>query len=298
MTSLNDDIQAVHDLQAQGNDLETSKKAAEAQAREQVKLLRERIQAGESTGDHIRDFVILSYGINPEVEQKFRDLEAKLSEHQGEFVLMVTKREHFPGCTGFGHKPRDDEYVVEEEIYIGVVASGELDLDTTRIHGASLPTGSHTRCRDMWRSEVELAEGNMSPGFLNDLALIGVEFKRRSHRFSLHDDGPDYHIDVKVGDDEVKAWFEAKGKKYLIVFQKSAKMLGRSLDSAPELEAQNESRRAAISKRLIELAQAGDAPKVVEEIKRLLAEAVELGMGGNSLISVAELCSKYEVPIS
>lgn len=54
-----------------------------------VSVVRGRIEAGETTGDHIRDMVIRTYGFDPEAEEKYREFEKRLAGKQGEFVLVA-----------------------------------------------------------------------------------------------------------------------------------------------------------------------------------------------------------------
>jgi hypothetical protein len=54
------------------------------------------------------------------------DINAKIERHFGEFVLLISAEEEFFGCTGFGYKPRNEDYRIKETIFIGVITGRKL----------------------------------------------------------------------------------------------------------------------------------------------------------------------------
>ena len=92
MADVNQQIQRIIELNAQESGAKTNLQSVSAQANKMKEELRESIKLGETTGDRIRDFVIARYGfLNEEIEAVYRGLEARIGQHVGEFVLMITR---------------------------------------------------------------------------------------------------------------------------------------------------------------------------------------------------------------
>lgn len=68
--------------------------------------LNENIMNGWTTGDKIRDFVILSCNSlnNKEIETSLNNLEEKLKGNKGKEILVISQKDTIEGCTGFGHE--------------------------------------------------------------------------------------------------------------------------------------------------------------------------------------------------
>ena len=149
MTNISQEIKTILDLQAQANSLQADAQSVLVQANDKMKQLRERIKRGETTGDRIKDFVIARYGsLNKEIEAIYRNLEERIRQHVGEFILMIVKEENFHGCTGFGYKPKDEDYVLDEDLYLGILTDGTLILNPAD-NKCEIPVGGkHVRCRD------------------------------------------------------------------------------------------------------------------------------------------------------
>lgn len=108
-----------------GVDIEQFRRQFEENARQgvvmesQLEQLREDIKSGEkTTGDRIKNHVIANYGFsgfNEELEEKLRELEGQLGNHQGQFVLFV-------------RRPEFKDLTDQADFHLGIVKNGTLPL--------------------------------------------------------------------------------------------------------------------------------------------------------------------------
>jgi len=294
MNGINQEIKNILDLQAQANGIQVNARNVLAQANDRMSQLRERIKRGETTGDRIKDFVIAYYGfLDEEIEGVYRDLEARIRQHIGEFILMITKEENFYGCTGFGYKPKDRDYVLDERLSLGILTDGKLVLSPAD-DKCELPVGGkHVQCWNAWCEKVGLVEENIISDWRHDFGLsLNKQLERKSPVARLQKE-PDLDLEMKMGDDEVKAWFEKKGGCYLVVFQKASRLLGREIEESPQLAAELQRRRKAVAKRLVELV--GERSRLKQKIARIFGAVG--GLYSPDGVSVAICETEYDARI-
>ncbi len=283
MTDVHQKIQKILELKAQAGDAQVKVQNLSAQVNEEMQQLRACIKLGETTGDRIRDFVIARYGfLNEPLETVYRNLEARIGQHVGELVLMVVKEENFHGCAGFGYRPKDEDYVVDEHRYLGVLKLGSLVLNPAD-GKCEFPTGNYVGCYDALHENVELVEGNITSHYFRDFGFNlnkPLECRNPMARFQRE---LDLELEVKVGDAEVIAWFEKQDGCHLVVFQKAAQLLGRPVAESPKLVAEFQQRREAVGNRLTKLVRERDQLK--EKIARIFG-AVERGVSSPDGVSV------------
>ena len=96
--SLEKEVSEISGLQQQSSDTETK---ADGEIRKRIEILRKNILNGETTGDKIRDFVIVSHEIlSEEAEQPYRELEEMLKGREGEQILVVNEKIESGGRDG------------------------------------------------------------------------------------------------------------------------------------------------------------------------------------------------------
>jgi seryl-tRNA synthetase len=292
MSDVNQEIQSILELKAQASSIQINAQNVSEQTNEKMKELRERIKRGETTGDRIKDLVIARYGfMNEEIETVYRDLEARIGQHVGEFVLMITKEENVHGCTGFGYKPKNLDYVLDEHLYLGVLKDGLLVLDPAN-GKCELPTGNSVRCRQYaWSKNMELVEGNLTSHWLNDDFGLSLNkpLKRRNPMACLRAEA-DLKLEIKIGDVEVRAWFERRREHYLVDFKNASQLLGRQIDESPQLTAELQQQRETVAKQLAELIKERDQLK--EKIARIFG-AIKNGVYSSDGMSVT-VCETEE----
>jgi len=139
---------------------EQERKEAAERKQQLNKELKERVLAGESTGDRIADWVISAHGsLISEYHKAVLDLDRRIREHQGEPVLITEAESRFHGCTGFGYTPRLSEFSLDQTWKLGIL-NGELEIVLGESYW-SFPTGSHVRwTSSSWRRGAELQEGD------------------------------------------------------------------------------------------------------------------------------------------
>ena len=170
---LNSDIEEILELN-------TKSSSSESEAFEKLKRLQEKIRSGDSTGDRIRDFVIVNLGtLSPDNEKPYRETEARLKDGVGSQILVVEQKQSIHGCPGIVPPQYIDPMFIgiDTELRLGVLTSGlELDISKGKI---ILPTERHARKYDRYsRSKWELKEGPISLG-LYEFMNLGKEVQRR-----------------------------------------------------------------------------------------------------------------------
>ncbi len=238
-------------------------------------------------GDRIADYVVGRYGsLIPEFESKYRDLEKSISEHVGEFVLAICKNEDFHGCVGFGHEPRDREYVLDQEVTVGVLKSGQLVLDLANKR-CEIPTGNKVTYWGWRKENINLQDGNLSSGWRYDFGinLNNPLILKHCH----HLGGNHFELEVKVGDAEVKEWFEKQRDAHSVVmFQKAAKLLGRPISESdsPKLAKVLQQRREETVKRLLQFVL--ERVQMKRKIEQIYSEAERSGFSYGMTIEEAK----------
>lgn len=217
MASLNDDVANIGHLQDLTQRLREQLEANGEELKTAMAEVRERVRAGESTGDRVRDFVLSRYGFSPQIEQTLRDIEVQLFDHVGELVLIVLREENFHGCTGFGGKAEDRDYHLEERWYLGVVSDVELIMDPTK-PDLQLPTGGqHLTVRLSYPGQEKVEEDDIRLGHnLDPLYRLNQPLKLRNpmnRRIAIPlTDQELLQMELIVGSEAVEAWCEADGK--------------------------------------------------------------------------------------
>ena len=247
MANLNKELEVISRLE---RDTEAGLMSRVTETRKEIsekkELVRKRIMAGETTGNRIRDFVIMAQGApNEEVEKIYRELEAKIAAHVGEFILLVGRSYEFHGCTGFGYKPRPREYVLEEYICLGILNGPKL-LFNFKDSQCEIPTSKYAR---PWRQEeVRVEDGNIKNHCIGVLGLywsileLGKLAKIKNNygidldlEFMALPQPENLKLEIKIGDVEVDAWFK-EHKRHEKTYQKLCKALGRIALETPEIK--------------------------------------------------------------
>ncbi|MFH1072908.1 MAG: hypothetical protein V1743_05775 [Nanoarchaeota archaeon] len=113
-----------------------------------LETVRESLLSGaESTGDKIRDFVIVNQrSLSSEQEKQYRDLDARLRDHVGNQVLLVSQHSYQEPLIHYAFAPSERELMKTVEIKteeLGVLTGGlEFDLKNGMI---VLPTARYAK---------------------------------------------------------------------------------------------------------------------------------------------------------
>lgn len=178
-------------------------------------------EGGQSTGDQLKDFVIVRYGIfgAEEVEQRFRALQEKIKNHQGQYMMLVQAKEDRIRFSGPGDV-RDSDFITRLELDIGVIDAESLILDPPQFF---FPTGGkHAICGKPYEeSPVGMYEGNLTLHLFEDMGLKTSQ-----------------ELQILVGDQEVIDWFKGQpdSEGYVAVFCEVNYLFGRSV-AFPKLTA-------------------------------------------------------------
>lgn len=135
MKSIADVVQEIQELHTKTTDAVDSQTGMMQQRMSAIDELAKRIRAGETTGDNLVDFYIVKYGLHISdltATTPLHRVREKMRCHIGEPVLVVSRREVFVGCTGFGHQPRPHEYTLEISMLLGLLTEGEYQLTPTK----------------------------------------------------------------------------------------------------------------------------------------------------------------------
>ena len=241
MADVNDGIQEVLRLRVEATSITSKGQSLFAAANEKIRELCGRIRNGETTGDKVKDFVVASVGPYQEAEDMLHGLEKRVREHQGKFVLMVHRDESFHGCTGFGHEPEPREYSLDEEVCLAVIRGDSLSIALSEDKcSCEIPTGNFAICHNVHRESASLVGRNL-PRYLGDVAFWllldkPLEIKNPfTAGMAEIEKRPILQLEIKIGDDEVTAWF--KERRLDVLLRKMANLLGRPVAESPEAAA-------------------------------------------------------------
>lgn len=195
--------------------------------------LRERIRAGETTGDQIRDLIITRYIFiypDKEIEQRFRVLQERIKSHQGQYIMVMQLKDDRIVFRGPGQECPGDT-VKRIELDIGVLSADSLILDPPKAHFAFPTGGKHATCwRPRRENPVSMHEGDLYIGLFEDQGLKTSP-----------------ELQIFVGDQEVADWFETQpdSENYTAAFCEVNRLFGRSVEF-PKLTAYLAEERAKI----------------------------------------------------
>lgn len=226
--NLKEEIESIAVLKRRSEEFAESAASLRKDAEKKSQKISERIKGGETTGDLVRDFVLSKYGfLDDELEKTYRDLQTKTAKHLDEFLMVIAKSEEFHGCAGFGHRPRPEEYRLEIYLYLGVVKAPGLVLDSrSGRYEFKMPRhacySTYTR-----NASVSIYDINSSIFWARDLGFSlkkPLECKNPYNRTYF---GESLVLDLKIGDEEVNAWFKEQNGRYDKVFQEMVRLLNR-----------------------------------------------------------------------
>lgn len=303
VNAVNKKIEEILNLLAKARKVEERARGIFSQAGEKTEELRKSIlKTDETTGDKIKDFTIVRHGLglnNPKYEAAYRDLETRIQEHRGEFILAVIKRREkflhrYTAVSGLMPDP-ENFVVTRETLYLGVLKGDSLILNLAN-GNCQFPTG----CYAWWSSceEVKLVKEDLASFWLknivSDLNMSpednGLSDLVTQLGLGMFNKDPRPIIEIKIGDAEVQAWFKGQGdKRLLMIFKKMGDVLKRPITEFPELDKELQRRREAVAERLEKLAKERnrikekvepppELQKVEEEIREQLEIARQLGI--------------------
>lgn len=332
LPSFQDEIASIQAIQATSQTQETAAKEALQETHKRITRLRERIVAGATTGDKLRDFVIVQFWtLSPEIEETYRQLEATLAGMQGQFILSILLKKEGAGAHRFGQGYERTE--VRRYLHLGVLAEEKLKIDVgqdVRCHLSVSGSAGKSECDRSARQHTQIID-------ISRYAALQQEQLHHDDPAGALDEGHQPVMRILVGDTAVKQWFadeserqlfELEKKARIILFAEMARLAGRPLDEE-EFPAIVEKRRRQereaywnvlialglisahqmydhrnrkfrhgehLQQRTYEKFAAGEAE---EFLKRSLTEAVnlELFQDGASLAGLRTVCQQYGIEI-
>ena len=177
----------------------------QAHLKTSLQQLQERLRAGETTGDRIRDHVVAWHGLNEPLEQRLHQLEDDLTNHPGELVLVVSQ--HWE--TQFSN------WHIKEKLYLGLATAPFFELHPGYVLDFSIVTPKHVaidnyprvgtfRGRDL----IAVRDGSIK-NFETSLMFIDKPLLQK------RSDSPEESaaFQVVVGDEHVTQWFLDRSKR-------------------------------------------------------------------------------------
>lgn len=221
---------------------ETIKQTSEG-VQQMLAKLQERIQGGETTGNDILDHSITTTTLLPDanetIEHKFEqlsELKEKLQQHNGEFVLVITRRWERAVMAG---RPGSR---METEIYLGVIKEPFLDLGL----GLSISTDKYVVTDLYYREHPRVYERSMPISSywlgrpVGEMPVkdedIGCFPRGRGRWEEEREKEP--AIEILTGDRVVSEWFTELGTAGLPFFVKLQSLLVRTIPLPTNLQTQ------------------------------------------------------------
>lgn len=288
-TSIEQELARLGQLEGKAQEVESVGKGVREEAAKTLSDLRKRVKAGGTTGDRIKDFVLVQWGsLDETLVARYREVEERLAKHVGELVLFVVRERVLLRHDCFGRRaPRDSDYGTSEYWHLGVIESPELVLD---LEGGSCAvlTGSYvTRKRSL-----VLREGDVPAGRHHVFPPLLGDHLERTARMIDFDEPPLPRGELLIGDVEVEEWF-TKHRIRDTVLCRAARLLGRPMEYSDEYKERCAQQRA---KALQEISD--ELPKLATKspvLKAALQELSDLDEPDFSVISFQELCQKLGI---
>ncbi len=185
--------------------------------KEELTLLKARIEKGESLGDSIKDFIFMYYGKTdlPEFKEKIEDLQEKIASHQGKQIMVLRTREVDVMRGGPDSEPWYQTKVCG--LQLGILkgelgfnlGAGEIILPVERyVQKGSSPYFSFECKEKDWKLQEE---GITIAGYQFHVTLSGLD----SH-FNIDSENLDLNI---LFGDEVELYFTTIGHEFEVYQQ-------------------------------------------------------------------------------
>ena len=178
---------------------------------EKLAEIRERIVAGETTGNPIVDLVVVRANkLDQETVDLYYDLAARVAAHVGEPALVVRQKEKRTSFSG-PQSRRKESGTLHTHLGLGILNDESLVLDIPRGRWA-FPT---ERYAHKFEEDVHLVDQNLATNLsegVPDLAAVVYEgylnqpIKLQYEHFAAGDVPP--ALEVYVGDAEINGWLE------------------------------------------------------------------------------------------
>jgi len=301
---------------------------------EACKDLRARIEAGETTGDEIMDFLVWMWPLgHDDALPHYHALAARLRGKRGELMLMIERSEESTGAVTLGPG-------MEESFTLGVLTDDRLLLERAERGRLAFPTERYAKSDERTRRSVRVADGPMRPWLYDTIFWHKTEHPMAFHLersegcfgspglslefcLGVDADKPVTELEFLIGDAEIADWCcrgamhvahgEANPRRCDLVIA-LARKLGFDVDAIRTFRKYRESRRTEAINRLHELKirreellmgiedpEGGDARELVSELRktrREISSALEtaLDVGLDREPFVKRMLSKFPDP--
>ncbi|QQG45708.1 MAG: hypothetical protein HYW89_02205 [Candidatus Sungiibacteriota bacterium] len=289
LQKIEDDIQKSAQNEKQTREaLDKSCKELKDRAGAARRKLIERIKGGETTGDSIKDLVLVRYGVLDEEREKvFRGINERLKNHPGEFILILECREDTSCC--HPHRPHNELcYHLEIEIFLGVLTTTTPALILNSRDGScALPTVKYVYWRNQSLSQKpELKKGNVKFGGWYDLGNDLDQILRRES-IARNWQEPLKKLEIFIGDVEVVGWFREPARQQArdSHYSEACKLLGRTATELPEVKEELARHQTRTIEALIKLSH--ERLILSAEVGLLYRREGEIPLGG---VNVDTIC--------
>lgn len=147
-----------------------------------------------------------------ELKNKIREIRKEMRSYNGEFFLAVERDWRFHGCTGFGYKPRDEDYQIDEITSLGICQTPYIQEEDDLL---KIQTE-----RYVWAAPAKIWVEDKPLGHLLAYELE-ASLPPKGRGFSSRDSDPGVSLRIIVGDTQVTQWFIDKSLDHINEDQKS-----------------------------------------------------------------------------
>lgn len=235
-----EEIKSAQDAEKLAREYEQKSKELFAQANEHWEKAKALVKTGETMGNKLRDFVFLRYGCLGKFDEVYRDIEHRVSEHVGQFILLFCAHDSSEGCCSPGGG--GPNYVRRNGFCLGILKGGSLILHEPE-KGCKFETENYVLKTDR---KTEIISGNLGEVlpvevFWTRQLNFGIDLAKPEakdlplggHLFSFERRNKiPNEVALIIGDAEIKNWVGEKTRKelsWLFVnsFYEMCKLLGR-----------------------------------------------------------------------
>ena len=268
--------------------------------RESIEKIRQLILRNQGTsGDRITDYFLAAHGTidDTEVSKPFREVEGQMAGKKGELFLVVQRkrdRHVFHGCF-WSEGPSESDFHLEAHYFLGVLSAEKLYLDAKALR-YGLPTEAYG---ELSGSGWKVLDRNPEGPFCFDYD----GFQKLGKTIQAGRDSG-LALEIIIGNVAVFSYLPYGHKsmlghqRWVIAFNKAARLLGKDVPEASEEIAAREEERKEVLKSLDEKRETrnrllSNAPASSEEmvtveknLQLLLERAKELGLEDELLVQL------------
>jgi hypothetical protein len=210
-----EEIKKTKEKQEELDSLKSQVEKLKDEIKEETDSWASQILKGDTTGDKIKDYIIVRHRIiNGEIESFYKNIWERVKAHKGECALIVTRWEE-PLRQHLHHDP-----ILHTFIHLGKISQDHLHIEPQRNYCA-IPTARFVSCLKR-ENRISVVDGSLEDtntsyssfmqfrfmewwGNVDQPVQVKGDTNKTWVEVQKH---PFYKLSLRIGDREVRDWFE------------------------------------------------------------------------------------------